>query len=307
MSVLSSRRHAWGKSDNPRIGLFVSTDAGKSWQHEGWREYIRMFYTEAGPDGVLWSACGNGVLRSSDHGKTWRVTTGWQETEVLKLSVDAQHPARVAAATAYGPILTTDGGNHWTFLTAGLAGKYASDICIDRTDGTLLVATGTGVFRRGLKDSLWAPTTLRGKDIRVLVQHPSKPSVFLAGTEDDGVWKSSDRGRTWNATNGGLGHLTVYAIAFAPGDHGAIYLGTHGGGVYRSGDGGNSWHQKSAGLSVLDVHSLAVLPSRPTTVFAGTLNGGLFESRDAGEQWTFNSQEDAQVWGMTVRKANEGQ
>jgi hypothetical protein len=101
MSVLSSRRHAWGKNDNPVIGLFVSTDGGEHWHHRGWKEYIRTFHTIAGPDGTLWSACGNGVLRSTNQGRTWRITTGWEVTEVLNVAVDPNHPARVAAATAY--------------------------------------------------------------------------------------------------------------------------------------------------------------------------------------------------------------
>ncbi|MBP1658687.1 MAG: hypothetical protein H6Q31_3288 [Bacteroidetes bacterium] len=300
MSVLSSRRHAWGRNDNPVIGLFVSTDAGKTWQHNGWREYIRMFYTEAGPDGTLWSACGNGVLRSTDRGGSWRITTGWEVTEVLKLEVDPRNPSRVAAATAYGPIITTDLGGRWTFLREGLPRAFCSDICIDRTDGALLAATERGVFRRAAADSLWHPTSLRDKDIRVLARHPLQPDVVLAGTEEDGVWRSTDRGMTWSPTSAGLNHPTVYAIAFAPGSRGAVYLGTHGGGVYRSDDGGTTWKQKSAGLSPLDIHSIVVPPSRPSTVFAGTLNGGLFESRDRGETWLFNSQPDAQVWGLTV-------
>jgi photosystem II stability/assembly factor-like uncharacterized protein len=300
MSVLSSRRHAWGKNDNPVIGLFVSTDGGTRWQQKGWREYIRMFYTEAGTDGTLWSACGNGVLRSTDNGGSWRITTGGDVTEVLKLHVDGRNPHRIAAATAYGPMVTTDRGEHWTFVREGLTRKFTSDVCIDRRDGALLVATETGVFRRGTSDGTWSPTSLRNQDVRVLAQHPSKPEIFLAGTEENGVWKSADHGNTWSAANAGLNHPTVYVIAFAPGGKGAVYVGTHGGGVYRSDDGGTTWLQKSKGLEPPDVHGLVVLPSSPGTVFAGTLNGGLFRSTDRGETWRFNSQEDAQVWGIAV-------
>ncbi|MCC6396989.1 MAG: hypothetical protein IT282_08205 [Bacteroidetes bacterium] len=302
MSVLSSRRHAWGRNDNPVIGLFVSTDSGKNWQHTGWREYIRMFYTEAGPDDVLWSACGNGVLRSTDHGTSWRVTTGWEVTEVLKLSVDPRNPKRVAAATAYGPILTTDGGGTWNFLLEDLPERYSTDVCVDRTDGTLLLATGTGVYRRAPGDTGWMPTTLLGKDIRVLTQHPAVPNTFWAGTEDDGVWKSTDRGKTWSMSNSGLQHRTVYVIAIDPERPDTLYVGTFAGGVYRSTDGGVTWQQKAAGLSVQDIHALCVLTSAPGTVFAGTLNGGLYKSTDAGETWVFNSQEDAQVWGMSIQR-----
>jgi photosystem II stability/assembly factor-like uncharacterized protein len=48
-----------------------------------------------------------------------------------------------------------------------------------------------------------------------------------------------------------------------------------------------------------DVHALYVLRSDPSVVLAGTLNGGLFRSTDAGTSWKFDSQEDAQVWGLS--------
>ncbi|MBK7257234.1 MAG: hypothetical protein IPI01_05405 [Ignavibacteriae bacterium] len=300
MSVLSSRKHAWGKNDFPVIGLFVSTDAGRSWVHRGWREYIRMFYTEAGPDGVLWSACGNGVLRSKDDGATWRVTTGSDVTEVLRLSVDRRDARRIAAATAYGPILSVDGGDRWQFIDQGLPTRFTGDIIIDRSQGALLVATEKGIFKRAATGTRWRPTTMT-KDTRTIVQHSTEPRIFYAGTEEDGVWRSDDGGQTWKAHNVGLAHKTVYALATAPGVSGAVYAATFGGGVYRSDDGGKSWHQKSKGLTILDCHAVQVLPSSPTTVLAGTLNGGLFISTDAGETWVFNGQADAQVWGLCVR------
>ncbi len=132
MSVLNSRQHQWGKDDNPVIGIFGSSDAGVTWQHRGWREYIRTFYTEAGPDGTIWSACGNGVLRSTDGGASWRVTTGWDVTEVLKVKVDPSSSRRVYGATAYGLIASTDRGETWRYRMHGVARRFTSDVCIDR-------------------------------------------------------------------------------------------------------------------------------------------------------------------------------
>lgn len=301
MSVLSSRQHAWGKSDYPVIGLFASTDAGRTWTHRGWREYIRMFYSEAGPDGVLWSACGNGVLRSKDDGATWRITTGADVTEVLRLCVDRRNGQRIAAATAYGPILSTDGGDSWRFISTGLPARFTGDICIDRTNGSMLVATEKGIYVRSASDSAWRPTGMV-KDTRTILQHPDRPGVFFAGTEEDGIWRSDDGGRKWSGQSTGLAHRTVYALSAAPGTKGAVYAATFAGGIYRSDDGGKSWHHKSAGLTTPDCHAVLVLPSDPRTVLAGTLNGGLFISTDRGETWKFNSQADGQVWGLSIIK-----
>jgi photosystem II stability/assembly factor-like uncharacterized protein len=164
----------------------------------------------------------------------------------------------------------------------------------------MLVATEKGIFMRVPTDNAWRPTAMT-KDTRTIVQHATESRIYFAGTEEDGVWRSDDAGRTWKAQNSGLVHKTVYAVATAPGAAGAVYAATFGGGIYRSDDGGKSWQQKSKGLTIMDCHAVQVLPSDPRAVFAGTLNGGLFISTDAGETWTFNSQEDAQVWGLNIK------
>jgi photosystem II stability/assembly factor-like uncharacterized protein len=301
MSVLNSRRHRLAASDNPMVGMFVSTDGGRSWTHQGWREYIRTFYTEAGPDGVQWSACGNGVLRSTDHGSTWRITTGWEVTEVLKVKVRPDNSRHVAAATAYGVITSRDAGATWRTQSTGMKRRFASDVVWVRgSKGILLAATEEGVYRSADGGASWSPSGLRGKGIRVVTEAPVQAGTFWAGTEEDGVFLSTDGGATWHARSDGLAHRTVYSIAVDPSDARMVYAGTFGGGVYKSTDAGLTWSQRTTGLTNPDVHSLVILPSTPSTVFAGTLNGGLFVSTDGGSTWQFNSQEDAQVWGLSV-------
>lgn len=301
-SVLNSRKHRLGALDNPTVGLFVSTDAGVTWKHKGWTGYLRTFYTEAGSDGVLWSACGNGVLRSSDNGVKWRITTGWEVTEVLKVKVDPSKPSMVYAATAYGVFKTEDSGETWKEQNAGFQKPFVSDVLLDRsTRNKLLAASEDGVYISTNGGKRWQLAGLKGKGVRTLQQHPSEPNTFFAGTEDDGFFFSSDGGRSWQQSNAGITQLTVYTIICDRSNADLLYIGTHGGGVYRSSDRGKSWKQIIQGLDNLVVHALLLLPSNPSVVFAGTLNGGLFMSTDRGEHWTFNSQEEGQVWGLWAR------
>lgn len=302
MSVLNSRKHRLGALDNPTVGLFISTDVGATWKHRSWEGYSRIFYTEAGSDGVLWSACGNGVLRSSDKGLTWRITTGWEVTEVLKVKVDPSNPSLVYAACAYGVFKTEDSGETWKEMNSGFLKPFVSDIVIDRSNtNRLFAASEDGLYLSTDAGKKWKRIGLSGKGVRTIVQHPVEPDLFYAGTEDDGVFASSDRGMTWKQENRGLTQLTVYTVACDRSDSKVLYVGTHGGGVYRSSDGGQHWQQKTIGLDNLVVHSVLVLPSNPSIVFAATLNGGLFKSTDAGEHWKFDSQEEGQVWGLWAR------
>lgn len=302
MSVLNSRKHRLGAQDNPVVGLFLSTDAGTTWTHKGWRGYIRTFYTEAGSDGALWSACGNGVLRSTDGGNSWRITTGWQITEVLKVKVDPRMPSVAYAASAYGVFKTEDNGETWQERNKGFLKPFISDIVIDRDrPGRLLATSEDGIYLSTNGGGDWHREGLNGKGVRTLTQHPVVSGLFFAGTEDDGIFVSRDGGTSWSATNSGLTNLTVYSIACDRSNPDVLYAGTHGGGVYRSADAGKSWKQKVEGLSNLVIHSIVVLPSNPSVIFAGSLNGGLFKSTDSGDHWSFDSQEEAQVWGLWVR------
>jgi photosystem II stability/assembly factor-like uncharacterized protein len=301
MSVLSSRAHQWNRNDYPLIGLFTSSDNGGSWQHLGWREYIRMFHSLEGPDGTLWSACGNGVLRSLDGGRTWKVTTGWQITEVTRMAVDANRAEYVYAASAYGPIRSTDRGDSWCFITDGLTGRFCAEVCVDRLNGDhLLLAAESGLYSSADRGEHWHPTALKGKAIRTVVQSPIDGRRFWAGTEEEGVWSSSDCGETWETSNQGLNHATVYTVL--PGGEGRrmMFAGTHGSGVYRSTDEGRTWVQCTGGLKDLDVHALVLTGGPRPLLFAATMGDGLYQSEDLGDTWTFNSQHQAQVWGLTV-------
>ena len=301
MSVLNSRKHRLGALDNPTVGLFLSTDQGATWHHRGW-EYTRAFYAEAGPDGAIWSACGNGVLRSTDGGTTWRIATGWQITEVLKVKVHPKDAHTAYASTAYGIFKTTDGGETWREKNSGFQKPFAADVVIDRTKPSrLLAATEEGVYRSANGGDRWVRVGAKVKGVRTIAQDPHDGKTFWLGTEEDGLFVSRNEGAAWASVQNFPKSLTVYAIVFDPSVGSVLYVGTHGGGVYRSLDGGATWKQCSAGLKNLDVHSLVVVPSNSRIVLAGTLNGGLYRSTDGGNHWEFNSQEEGQVWGLSVR------
>jgi photosystem II stability/assembly factor-like uncharacterized protein len=305
MAVLASRKHRHNASDNPVVGTFVSPDRGKTWEHRGWREYIRTFYVEAGTDGTVWAACGNGILRSIDRGVHWRITTGWEVTEVLKVRVAPTDPRFVVAATAYGALRSSDGGESWRFVATGRRHRFTSDILIDRTGkNRLLLAGETGVMRSDDAGKTWKATSLR-LPTNVILQHPGDPQVYWAGTEDQGTFVSRDGGSTWSARASEASGRTVYALAINPDVPEQIFIGTYGEGVFRSDDGGETWHRKASGLLNHDVHSLCVVPGSPTVILAGTMNGGLFRSTDAGETWQFAGHEDAQVWGLSLAPARE--
>ena len=288
---------------NPVIGLFRTRDRGQTWEHFGW-EAAKCFSvavdTSRTPP-VWYLACGNGVHKSSDGGKTWAILTGREMTECLKVAIDRLHPDTLYVATAYGIFKSVDGGRSWEEKNLGLTSTFTSTVLIDaREPGVLYCATEAGIHRSRDGGELWEPAGLLGLAVRTLIQHPSRPEIFLAGTENDGVFVSHDGGKTWVAHNRGLAHRTVYALAASKSDPDLFLAGTFRGGVYKSTDGGRTWHPANTNLTNLDIHALTIDPTDARVMYAGTLNDGVWMSTDGAKTWRFIGLETSQVWDMVI-------
>jgi len=115
-----------------------------------------------------------------------------------------------------------------------------------------------------------------------------------------GVFKSTDGGTHWSASNTGLTAPFVTALAVDVQTPTIVYAGASGvdgWGVFKSIDGGANWSASNAGFpppvcsdtscAVPTVLVLVVDPQTPATVYAGT-HQGVSKSTDGGAHWTFN-------------------
>lgn len=123
-------------------------------------------------------------------------------------------------------------------------------------------------------------------EVRAFTVHDS---YVFAATLSGGVFRSSNRGRSWVQVNNGF--LCWYMQALAAHESilyaGAGCLFDSGAGAYRSTDDGNSWTQINAGLTNIDIQDFAF---RGTNVIAATAVG-ICRSTNNGSAWT----EDAQI------------
>jgi photosystem II stability/assembly factor-like uncharacterized protein len=112
---------------------------------------------------------------------------------------------------------------------------------------------------------------------------PGNPHEILASTGSNGVFKSTDAGKSWHPANVGLTtssgrHVYVPNIRRDPSNPRTVYAVSFEG-LFRSTDFGEHWSQLSATLGLNDI---AVSPTVPSQLFAVSQDGFFYKSIDGG-------------------------
>lgn len=138
---------------------------------------------------------------------------------------------------------------------------------------------------------------LEEKGGRCLAVDPSDYEILYVGTDDAGVFKSGDSGKSWERLSG-IDHPRITAIAVSPVD-GAVYAGTEPSSLFVSRDGGASWRELE-GMKNLPsaptwsfpprpwtshVRAMALSHKDPDLILVGIELGGVVRSTDGGDTW----------------------
>jgi hypothetical protein len=184
-----------------------------------------------GPAGLLPALRGHSSLTTGDDpgGESEDILNAAQQYSAVRTApgIKVSPAAFAAATTAAGKLAHTSG--RWQEVTNQ---PYNSDAL-------------------GYRDPVWSNSSggarLVGGRMTALAVDGS---ALYAGAAAGGVWKSTDRGRTWKPVFAQQNNLSIGAVAVDPADH-SIWVGTGepntnqdsyaGNGIYRSGDGGRSW------------------------------------------------------------------
>jgi photosystem II stability/assembly factor-like uncharacterized protein len=180
-------------------------------------------------------------------------------------------------ATGGGVWKTTDAGRTWKNVSDGFFGGSIGAVAVSEWDPNVVYVGG-------------GEKTVRGN-----VSH------------GDGVWKSTDAGRTWKHV-GLADSRHVPRIRIHPKDPDRVYAAVLGHlfgpndqrGVYRSKDGGATWERVLFVDDQVGAVDLVMDPTNPRILYAGTWRvlrtpyslesggpgSGLWKSTDGGDTWT---------------------
>jgi len=143
---------------------------------------------------------------------------------------------------------------------------------------------------------------LRGQTPQCLAVDPGNAQRMYCGTENGGLGRSRDIGRTWEPV-GSIAYADVTAVTVSAAERGpecgVAYTGTEPSAVFRSDDGGGSWSELP-GLRMLpsaatwsfpprpETHHVRWIEADPTTagrVYVAIEAGALVRTLDGGQTW----------------------
>jgi photosystem II stability/assembly factor-like uncharacterized protein len=169
---------------------------------------------------------------------------------------------------------STDAGITWSCVESRRLWS-ASDIAIDPLDPAVVHTAGGVLARTTDGGETWTTTStepdLEPTDIAI---DPLNPSTVYAGTERKGVWRSVDRGASWQPLAGvaqGLPDAPIANVVPHPLDPRTLYVAYAGRGVYASLDRGATFALLGAGLEPSGVTGAFAIDSQlPSRLYAGT-------------------------------------
>jgi photosystem II stability/assembly factor-like uncharacterized protein len=267
------------------------------------------------PDTFYFGAAGGGVWKTTSAGRTWTPVFDGGPPSIGAIAVAPSDPktiyvgtgqvtSRYDVAAGEGMFKSVDAGSTWAPI--GLAAtRHIGAILVDPRNAKVVIVAAfghvfgpnpeRGVYRSDDGGSTWTRTLFVDDTTGAidLACDPAAPEVVFASvwhfrerpwmtyydsgdSEQSGVWKSTDGGKTWTRVEGGgwpngkLGRIGVAAVH--AGETTRVYAvveSGESGGLYRSDDRGATWTRVNAerGLGSDYFGHVRVLPGDPDTVF----------------------------------------
>lgn len=265
-------------------GVYVSDDDAKTFARTTAPGLVVNALISLGSGRVLAGVEGEGMLVSTDFGRTWSGTNdGFRERLVRQIIPDEPRNRVLALTGADGPknsaLFELDRRLElWRRIELPEGREIRTLGLYD--DGEMILGTDDGVYQGTANGAPWRRLSLRISDVD---PHPHVEDLHIRGSQvfvatDHGLFASRDRGATWTLLRFGASR-SVVTLAIAPG--GRVVVATPLA-IYAANDGLTFTQVAAVGLRGLK--RLAFAPGSDTKLFAAT-SYGLLMSPDAGKSW----------------------
>lgn len=228
---------------------------------------------------------------------------GGPELGQASIAVRPGAPNRIYIGSFAGVYRSSDGGQTWLSPGAGLSGLFTQSIAFDPDQPDTLYASvfgisspanSSGIYRSTDDGATWAPlstnldATVSGVDLQIDPANPSR--MFLAAFQfglpnTGGLYRSTDRGATWNQTFVGQ---DARAVVIDPANSSRIYA-IAANALQVSDDGGDTFTASNSFAVAANqpAQSVAIDPVVPTTIYATSMSSSSYVLRsvNSGQTW----------------------
>ena len=199
-------------------GIQVSHDSGATWHDAAAglrRKYTAALRVDSRRAGVLLAGTEQGVFRSEDGGKSWRLAG----LQILHIE-QSPHDACYWLASTEGGGLFDSNDCGVTFESNGNlgVGRNLYDIAFDPASPNRIAVAGwgTGVAITEDRGKTWQPRNagLPATSVWSVAFDPAQPGRIYTNVHEDAIYLSPDNGRTWSKE--GLAGSSIFRMKFVP-------------------------------------------------------------------------------------------
>ncbi len=247
------------------------------------------------------------IYKSNNSGDSFSLNYNKQNHGRIEIAVCENQPNYVYASFCNLETMgvghmahTTNGGTNWTSIKvpgptfsgsdnyAGTQAWYDNILMTDPDNPNIIYAGGIDFWKSTDAGNSWLQKTnwyetpeyeFAHADHHAIITHPTNPNILFLGT-DGGIFKSTDKGETWNDLHNGLFTTQFYYGAVDPIEN-KFYGGTQDNGTIKT-DGSNDWYEilsGDGGVTEVDFEN-------PNTVYMEYVHLCIFKSIDGGKTFS---------------------
>jgi photosystem II stability/assembly factor-like uncharacterized protein len=294
-------------------GIYVSSNGGTVWEHIGQviptTSYVVGFctipQTIQGP-ATVYTIVRDSIYKSTDDGATWSKPLGSLPNPgsgylCLGAFGTTLYAGRYPGGLGIGGVVQVsyDSSQTWQAISTNEPGFGKAPYGFAVLDSVLYIVASADHLSNGYEyggvfsynsnqggnavESNTGFSWVDGRAIAVL------GNTIFAGFNNDGLYRSTDHGLTWEKRENGIYNTTVASIVsmgrfmFASAGMTGYGAGSRGNGVYRSSDGGSTWTTVTVGMPNQGMLVYNLYASQGTLMLA--TNNGLYQSPDSGDTW----------------------